>query len=227
MTFRFGTKVVKLDSDTPPPLHFSPTVAGDRGSESTAESTPVGTPRTQSISSPFIRRPERERHLYFSWHRKDTGPGANRSSAFLESDLLYPDSSGVSDCSRFSLFPETSNHSDTMATDSAPLDISPPSKLNTSSPGNRKSNLTFGLQQAGGFIDVQASTSSGGKGEGIRGLSFGRNDSVPMSFNNSLYTSGARPISFKDRPRRESNSGSYMTGISWGGVSVGSLIRDE
>ena len=138
----------------------------------------------------------------------------------------------MSDCSRFPLFPDSSNHSsiaETMASNSIPLDISPPAKFNTSSssPGNRKSNLTFGLQQAGGFIDVQASAGSSGKGEGMRGLSFGRNDSVPMSFNNSFNTSGARPISVKDRARRESNSGSYMTGISWGGVSVGSLIRDE
>ena len=74
---------------------------------------------------------------------------------------------------------------------------------------------------------MQASAGSSGKVEGTRGLSFGRNDSVPMSFNNSFFTSGARPISVKSKTRRESNSGSYMTGISWGGVSVGSLIRDE
>jgi transcription factor SFP1 len=32
----------------------------------------------------------------------------------------------------------------------------------------------------------------------------------------------------KDRPRRESNQmGSFAGGMSWGGVSMGSWIRDE
>jgi transcription factor SFP1 len=32
----------------------------------------------------------------------------------------------------------------------------------------------------------------------------------------------------KDRPRRESNAmNSLVNGLSWGGVSVGSWIRDE
>jgi transcription factor SFP1 len=44
----------------------------------------------------------------------------------------------------------------------------------------------------------------------------------------SFYGSGARPISMKDRPRRESNTmNSLVNGLSWGGVSVGSWIRDE
>jgi transcription factor SFP1 len=45
----------------------------------------------------------------------------------------------------------------------------------------------------------------------------------------SFYGNGARPISMKDRPRRESNNGmgSFAGGMSWGGVSVGSWIRDE
>lgn len=42
---------------------------------------------------------------------------------------------------------------------------------------------------------------------------------------------GARPISMesanRERPRRESQAGSMMGGMSWGGVSVGSWIRDE
>ena len=217
---------VKLDSNTPPPLHYSPLIAGDRGRESTAESTPVGTPRTQCVSSPLSRRPEKEKDLYFSWHKKVPGPEGNSSSAFLESDLLYPDS-GVADCSRFTLFPEQTAQSpgDAMVTQSIPLDISPPSLYRSASPTSRKSYLTSGLKEAGTINDVPSARSSG-KAEIDKGSIFGRNESVPMSINNS-YCTEARPISVNDRARRESNSGSLMTGISWGGVSVGSLVRDE
>lgn len=38
---------------------------------------------------------------------------------------------------------------------------------------------------------------------------------------------GARPISVGQKQRRESNTGSYVAGMSWGGMSVGSFIRDE
>jgi transcription factor SFP1 len=55
-----------------------------------------------------------------------------------------------------------------------------------------------------------------------------RNPSISM-LGSSFYGNGARPISMKDRPRRESNNGmgSFAGGMSWGGVSVGSWIRDE
>ena len=46
----------------------------------------------------------------------------------------------------------------------------------------------------------------------------------------SRFENGARPISVKGRPannRRESLAQSIGMGMSWGGVSVGSWIRDE
>lgn len=45
----------------------------------------------------------------------------------------------------------------------------------------------------------------------------------------SYYGSGARPISFRDGNRRESNAlaSSLIGGMSWGGLSVGSFIRDD
>jgi transcription factor SFP1 len=48
-------------------------------------------------------------------------------------------------------------------------------------------------------------------------------------FGSSYYNgTGAKPISVKDRNRRESNTaGSFMNGMSWGGISVGSWVRDE
>ena len=43
--------------------------------------------------------------------------------------------------------------------------------------------------------------------------------------------SGSKPISMngpgRERQRRESVAGSLVGGMSWGGVSVGSWIRDE
>ena len=44
----------------------------------------------------------------------------------------------------------------------------------------------------------------------------------------SRHGSGAQPISMnRDKPRRESLAGSMVGGMSWGGVSVSSWVRDE
>ncbi|KAL8964985.1 MAG: hypothetical protein Q9197_006722 [Variospora fuerteventurae] len=52
-----------------------------------------------------------------------------------------------------------------------------------------------------------------------------------MAGSTSQYGSGAKPISMsnanRERPRRESLAGSMVSGMSWGGVSVGSFIRDD
>ena len=50
-----------------------------------------------------------------------------------------------------------------------------------------------------------------------------------MSGLGPYYGSGAQPISMNtsNRPRRESVAGSLVNGMSWGGVSVSSWIRDE
>lgn len=42
----------------------------------------------------------------------------------------------------------------------------------------------------------------------------------------SQYSTGAQPIAMAERPRKESFASSLVNG-SWGGVSVGSWIRDE
>jgi transcription factor SFP1 len=55
-----------------------------------------------------------------------------------------------------------------------------------------------------------------------------RDDSLSNVLDASYQGMGARPIMVKDRPRRESNNtGSFMGGMSWGGISVGSWVRDE
>lgn len=54
---------------------------------------------------------------------------------------------------------------------------------------------------------------------------------VPETSDMSRFENGARPISMKgramDRNRRESLAQSLGMGMSWGGASVGSWIRDE
>ena len=64
---------------------------------------------------------------------------------------------------------------------------------------------------------------------------FGRSDSMGGSNSGlgvgSHNATGAQPMSMnipnRGNPRRESIAGSLVGGMSWGGVSVGSWIRDE
>ncbi|KAF2471096.1 uncharacterized protein BDR25DRAFT_325370 [Lindgomyces ingoldianus] len=213
---------------TPPPLTYSPN-ASDRGRESTAETTPISTPVVQA-ASPQLGRTRKNRDLYFSWHRKPHELGGHRS-LLSEPDLLFED---TGDCS-FPLFPEsppqTIPHRD-MASTASPIDISTPPRFNSSSPRNQTSNLTFALQEAGANHDLagtaHANTAGGNEFRDGRLSVGGRNDSISNGLGSSFYGSGARPISMKDRPRRESNNmGSFAGGVSWGGVSVGSWIRDD
>lgn len=49
-----------------------------------------------------------------------------------------------------------------------------------------------------------------------------------LSANDSRNGGGAQPISMnREKPRRESLAGSMVGGMSWGGVSVSSWVRDE
>jgi len=104
-----------------------------------------------------------------------------------------------------------------------PIDINPPSRFSSSSPRNQTSNLTAGLQRA------RASSPDSQTGFSIR-----PNDNLKPAFarqESSNYfpssLSGARPIGAGSKSRRESMPGSYMGGMSWGGLSVGSFIQDE
>lgn len=227
---------MKLDSlETPPPLCYSP-VTSDRGRASTADSTPISTP-VEKAASLHSGRQQKDKDLYFSWHRKPHELGA-APSQLLESDLLFED---AGDCS-FPLFPESppQQHRQSlrdmaqaidMAQAASPIDITPP-RFNSQSPQNQTSNLTFALREAEASRDLSATPNQQNAG----GIDFqtgrpsigGRHGSISNGLGSSFYGSGARPIAMKDRPRRESNNmGSFAGGMSWGGVSVGSWIRDE
>lgn len=111
-----------------------------------------------------------------------------------------------------------------MAALDGPVDISTV-RQNSTSPRNQTSTLSAALQGAAAQ-PIATPTSAPRSGNEGRLSVGGRQDSI--SHVGSYYGTGARPISMKDRPRRESTTaGSLLNGMSWGGVSVGSWIRDE
>jgi len=213
---------VKLDSHetSPPPLSHSPR-------ESTAASTPITTPVQQPASPHFGRsKPDPSANAPYSWHRK---PHELVASQLPETELLFED---TGDCS-IPLFPDSPRQHSvarTMAQTASPIDIQTPPRYGSNSPQNQTSNLTSALREAG---EANRDTSATPNQLNPNGFEFQRpgmgerNPSISM-LGSSFYGNGARPISMKDRPRRESNQmGSFAGGMSWGGVSVGSWIRDE
>ncbi|EKG18163.1 Zinc finger C2H2-type protein [Macrophomina phaseolina MS6] len=111
-----------------------------------------------------------------------------------------------------------------MAALDGPVDITI-ARQNSTSPRNQTSTLSAALQGAAAQ-PIATPTSAPRSGNESRLSVGGRQDS--LSHVGSYYGTGARPISMKDRPRRESTTaGSLLNGMSWGGVSVGSWIRDD
>ncbi|KAL8934924.1 MAG: hypothetical protein Q9211_004973 [Gyalolechia sp. 1 TL-2023] len=216
--------VVKLDPrDTPPPLHFSP-VTSERERSSTADTTPIGTPRT--FDNIFRRRSdkerERDRDLLSSYYRKTSGFAGNTSS-YVDSALLESDTED----STFPLFQDQLAEPDM----DAPVNIATSSGF-TNPRRHQTSNLTSALQSTSGneTRPTPAMNISNGKGPHH---GFGRRDSLSsaLAASGSHYGSGAQPISMsnanRERPRRESLAGSMVSGMSWGGVSVGSWHYEE
>ena len=118
-----------------------------------------------------------------------------------------------------------------MASSSSPIDIDRPLRNGSVSPHYpQTSNLTSALQSTSGneLRSTPAMNIGGGNPKGF-GHGSGRRDS--MGGGNSAVYSGAQPISMdnsgRKTARRESIASSVVGGMSWGGVSVGSWIRDE
>jgi transcription factor SFP1 len=218
---------VKLDSHetSPPPLSHSPR-------ESTAASTPISTPIEPSASPHFGR--SKKDQLTTPWHRK---PHELVASRLPDSDVLFED---AGDCS-FPLFPDSpqTQHGFSpvldMAQTAAPLDIQTPPRYGSNSPQNQTSNLTSALREAEASQnhDLSATPNQSSSANGLdftttRPSLSDRHGSISMLGSSFYGNSGARPISMKDRARRESAmAGSFAGGMSWGGVSVGSWIRDD
>lgn len=105
----------------------------------------------------------------------------------------------------------------TMQTTS-PINIATPTRNTSSSPSSQ------GKKTSNYHVDEDSRTSAmmGISSHDINGRakqdSFG--GAKPISMNNPNKNA-------ENRPRRESLAGSLVGGMSWGGVSVGSWIRDE
>ena len=112
---------------------------------------------------------------------------------------------------------------------SNPIDI-----INPSSRQSQASILTSALQSTTGneMRPTQAMSIAGSDAK-TNGSGNGHRDSrdslsSAMTGIESRHGSGAQPISMnRDKPRRESLAGSMVGGMSWGGVSVSSWVRDE
>ncbi|KAJ5901732.1 hypothetical protein N7495_002260, partial [Penicillium taxi] len=111
-------------------------------------------------------------------------------------------------------------HTVTMAT---PININ----SRQSPPGQQASNLTSALQRAGN--DRVGSISHASGGLGVFRAPPPRKDSIGAA--TAQWGNGTKPItmsgSARDKGRRESLAGSLVGGMSWGGISVGSWIRDD
>jgi transcription factor SFP1 len=205
-------------SETPPPLHYSPP-SSDHDRFSTRETTPIGTPA--GFGFPSSRKAERERDLYFSWYRKPTDEAS--SAIYFDSTALEPDF----DDPTFPLFP-SSPPERTMEGPNSPIDISS-RQTSVSPPGQQASNLTSALQRAGMGERLGSIANFTGPSTAAFKANLVRKDSIGASM--AQWGNGTKPItvagSNREKPRRESLAGSLVGGMSWGGVSVGSWIRDE
>lgn len=110
----------------------------------------------------------------------------------------------------------------------APIDIAA-RQTSVSPPGQQASNLTSALQKANNGERTGSISHSSGVGLSVFKAPPPRKD----SFNTAAgqWGNGTKPISVtgsnRDKQRRESLAGSLVGGMSWGGVSVGSWIRDD
>ena len=192
--------------ESPPPLLHSPSPS-DLSQFPSRDSTPV-TPVSATLPGKRSCKDSQP------WFKKPIDVG--RSTTRLT--LLEPDFDDD-----FPLFGASSQPSG-MAGAAGPVNLAT-RQTSTSPRGNQPSTLTSALQRgaSGERTHFDGSNMDATRTE-PRPIHDPANDTT-------RFEAGARPISMKgknnDKMRRESLAQSMGTGMSWGGVSVGSWIRDE
>lgn len=228
-----------IDTDTPPSLYYSPSVSDHDHLSTSDSSTPVSTPVGFGATSSYPRKPSSQRQFSFA---RDSPSISNLADSKNSNHPLFVDTplaesavpgKDLADLSSFPLLPSSSQtdrkSSYTMNAQPSPFDLST-RQTSVSPPGQQASNLTSALQKAasnergGNFPAPVASNASA-----AYKTAAARKDSLGASM--SQWGNGTKPISVmgsnREKPRRESLAGSLVGGMSWGGISVGSWIRDE
>ncbi|KAK3111747.1 Transcriptional regulator of ribosomal biogenesis proteins [Teratosphaeriaceae sp. CCFEE 6253] len=194
-------------SQSPPGLDFA------RTREGSLESQHIGTPASFAAA-----------HHSFAVRKLHDGDLAcarrgHATDELTSDDILFPDDEQLWTAPLFPTAPPFHHPAQPMAAGSAsPINIRPRSD----SPRSQQSNSAVRSQQP--RIDV--SHTEGMDTERGERQYRPRQESVGM-LGTTPY--GARSIPGKDGYRSDGNalSGSLMNGMSWGGISVGSYIRDE
>ena len=213
------------DTDTPPSLYYSPSIS-DHDHLSTSDSTPISTPVGFGATSSYPRKPSGRKKDSFTWDSKTPKDSSNRP-LYLDSTLVETDGEDFADVSSLPLFPSSSpGKTDTMNPQQSPFDR----QTSVSPPGQQASNLTSALQKAASNDRAgNSSVPAANNASAVYKAAAARKDSLSASM--SQWGNGTKPISVmgsnREKPRRESLAGSLVGGMSWGGVSVGSWIRDE
>jgi hypothetical protein len=213
-----------------PPLHYH------SGRESSAESSPVSTPNSSRHHSVAHPRPQQQFYQVASAGFQSDDKAQDLFSQFTTADefdsddILFPaddaDSRAVAlfpDATQTSTYPTSHSCAPNDIMPSPPIQIATPRQASNSPPRNQQSNLTSQLRQPQASDDLEM--------DGIPNS----NDFKPRQESVSMLSTtpyGARAIPVSDGMgfRRESHvglSGSLMGGMSWGGLSMGSFVRDE
>lgn len=217
-----------IDTDTPPSLYYSPSIS-DHDHLSTSESTPISTPVGFGATSSYTRKPSSRSKDSPAWDSNASRDPGSRPF-YLDSTLAETDGEDPVDVSHLPLFPSPSpGKTDTMNGQQSPFDLSA-RQTSVSPPGQQASNLTSALQKAANNDRAgNSSVPAASNASAVYKAAAARKDSLSASM--SQWGNGTKPISVmgsnREKPRRESLAGSLVGGMSWGGVSVGSWIRDE